>query len=395
MTATWEDGSAGNTGPGRLKRIKAVKGATTITNYGYTYNKTATVDTGLRRTMTDKSGATATFDYDPLNRLKTATNADGHDYSFTYDGRGNVLTKVRDGVTTSHGYNLANELCWTVGGSQPDYDCTPAPSGATVYSADTAGNMTSGGTFSATYNAKEQTTAMSGVSGEASIGLAHANTNQFERATAGSKTFINNALGVGYETTGSTNTYYRRDTGGGLQSERLPSGAVYYYVFDGLGSVRALTDSNGIAQNTYSYEPYGITGIIGSVYNPWQFASGYHDSTNWYKYGMRYYSARLGRWSQLDPQEQPTDPLQQDRFVYWGTIRSTSQIRAETASTRRSCQRLRSGPSTYPSSALIRRQEQRASRQRVVEHLVPRKHRAVPAAWTDGARKTAWFLTRP
>jgi RHS repeat-associated protein len=204
-----------------------------------------------------------------------------------------------------------------------------------------------------------------------------------------------NALGIGYETTGSTNTYYRRDTGGGLQSERLPSGAVYYYVFDGLGSVRALTDSNGVAQNAYSYEPYGITGIIGSVYNPWQFASGYHDSTNWYKYGMRYYSARLGRWSQLDPQEQPTDPLQQDRFVYWGTIRSTSQIRAETASTRRSCQRLRSGPSTYPSSALIRRQEQRASRQRVVEHLVPRKHRAVPAAWTDGARKTAWFLTRP
>jgi RHS repeat-associated protein len=74
----------------------------------------------------------------------------------------------------------------------------------------------------------------------------------------------------------------------------------------------------GSAQDTYSYEPYGVTAINGSVPNPWQFASGYHDTTNWYKFGMRYYAARLGRWSQLDPKEQPTDPVQADRYAYAG-----------------------------------------------------------------------------
>jgi hypothetical protein len=52
--------------------------------------------------------------------------------------------------------------------------------------------------------------------------------------------------------------------------------------------------SSGVAQNTYKYEPYGATaGTTGSVPNPWQFASGYHDTTGWYKFGMRYYSGRL------------------------------------------------------------------------------------------------------
>ena len=318
MTATWEDGSAGNQGPGRLKRIKAVKGTTTISDFSYGYSAGG-VDTGLRRTVTDKTGATTSFSYGPVNRLIGATNLDGHNYTYANNGSGNLLYKERDGVRTSHGYNAANELCWTVTGTQPDYDCTPAPTGATVYSFDAAGNMTSGGTFSATYNAKEQTTAMSGVAGEASIALSHANTNQFERATAGPKTQINNALGIGYDISGATNAYYRRDDEGGLQSMRIGPATPYYYVFDGLGSVVALTDSNGVAQNTYKYEPYGATATAtGTVPNPWQFASGYHDTTGWYKFGMRYYSGRFGRWSQLDPKEHPTDPWQQNRFGYAG-----------------------------------------------------------------------------
>jgi RHS repeat-associated protein len=154
---------------------------------------------------------------------------------------------------------------------------------------------------------------------EASIALTYFGPNNFERAGAGSKSFDNNALGVGSETSGGSTTYYRRDSGGGLHSERLPSGSAYYYVFDGLGSVRAVTDSSGTAQDTYSYEPYGATASsTAPVANPWQFASGYHDSNGWYKFEMRYMSGRVMRWSQVDPKEQPTDPVQQDRFAYAG-----------------------------------------------------------------------------
>jgi RHS repeat-associated protein len=38
------------------------------------------------------------------------------------------------------------------------------------------------------------------------------------------------------------------------------------------------------------------------VSNPWQFASGYFDATTGlYKFGTRYYSPTLGRWTQQDP----------------------------------------------------------------------------------------------
>jgi RHS repeat-associated protein len=316
MTASYEDGSTGNKGPNRLKRIKAVKGATTISDFSYGYTK-GTTDTGLRQSVTD-NGAGGTYGYDVLNRLISATNIDGHNYTYSYGANGNILEKTRDGVTTSYGYNLANEICWSVSGTQPDYQCSPTPTGATTYTYDTAGNMIgSSSGLTASYNAKNQVTSSTGLLGEAAITMGYFGTNQFERGTAGSKSFVNNALGVGSETTGTSSTYYRRDNSGGLHSERLPSGAIYYYVFDGLGSVTALTDSpGGTAQDTYGYEPYGTTTISGTVPNPWQFASGYHDTTNWYKFGMRYYAARLGRWSQLDPKEQPTDPVQANRYSY-------------------------------------------------------------------------------
>ena len=106
-------------------------------------------------------------------------------------------------------------------------------------------------------------------------------------------------------------------------SERLATAGnpVYYYAFDGLGSVSALTDSSGAAPALYSYEPYGETTASGSApntHNPWRYASSYLDSTGFYKMGMRYYRPELMRWTQQDPLEQPTDAVQAMRYGYAG-----------------------------------------------------------------------------
>jgi RHS repeat-associated protein len=153
--------------------------------------------------------------------------------------------------------------------------------------------------------------------------MSYAGSSQFERFTAGGTTFTNNALGVGAETTGTSTTYYRRDNEGGLVSQRLPStgNPIYYYAFDGLGSVSALTDSTGAAPALYSYEPYGETTASGSAPstpNPWRYTSAYLDSTGFYKMGMRYYRPELMRWTQQDPLEQPTDPANSNRYGYVG-----------------------------------------------------------------------------
>jgi YD repeat-containing protein len=70
--------------------------------------------------------------------------------------------------------------------------------------------------------------------------------------------------------------------------KRIGSGS-YYYLFDGLGSVVAVTDNTGGAANTYSYDPYGKVTATGSVANPWQYTGGYLDSqTGLVKLGQRF-----------------------------------------------------------------------------------------------------------
>ncbi len=85
------------------------------------------------------------------------------------------------------------------------------------------------------------------------------------------------------------------------------------YLFDGLGSVVALTDGSGTVVNTYRYDPYGnvTPGASNSVANSWQYTGGYLDSqTGLVKLGQRFYDPKLGqrfydpsigRWTQLDP----------------------------------------------------------------------------------------------
>jgi hypothetical protein len=40
-----------------------------------------------------------------------------------------------------------------------------------------------------------------------------------------------------------------------LNSERTSAGKVYYYLFDGLGSIVGMTDSTGALVATYGYDP--------------------------------------------------------------------------------------------------------------------------------------------
>jgi RHS repeat-associated protein len=92
-------------------------------------------------------------------------------------------------------------------------------------------------------------------------------------------------------------------------------------LFDGLGSIVGLTDSNGTLVSTYQYDPYGnLTSSTGSVANPWRFAGGYFDSsTGLYKYGTRYYDSAIGRWSQQDPvRGHLDDPTSLNRYLYAG-----------------------------------------------------------------------------
>lgn len=76
----------------------------------------------------------------------------------------------------------------------------------------------------------------------------------------------------------------------------------YYYHFDGLGSVIALSDSSGDIVEQYSYDVFGEPNRISSVGNPYLFTGRRYDTeTGLYYYRFRYYNPDLGRFMSADP----------------------------------------------------------------------------------------------
>ena len=73
------------------------------------------------------------------------------------------------------------------------------------------------------------------------------------------------------QTDGTGTSYFTRDNTGLLVGERLPGGSRFYYLYDGLGNVVALTGSSGAVVNRLL------------------------------KIGQRLYDPSLARWTQHDP----------------------------------------------------------------------------------------------
>jgi len=77
---------------------------------------------------------------------------------------------------------------------------------------------------------------------------------------------------------------------------------LYYYHFDGLGSVIALSKVNGALVERYSYDVFGEPNRISDVNNPYMFTGReYDEETGNYYCRARYYNPHIGRFLQADP----------------------------------------------------------------------------------------------
>jgi RHS repeat-associated protein len=76
----------------------------------------------------------------------------------------------------------------------------------------------------------------------------------------------------------------------------------YYYHFDGLGSVVAISDSNSNVVEKYSYDVFGEPNTTSTIDNPYYFTGRRYDTeTGLYYYRARYYDYMTGRFLQVDP----------------------------------------------------------------------------------------------
>ena len=110
------------------------------------------------------------------------------------------------------------------------------------------------------------------------------------------------------ETTGIDTIYYLHGLGLVAESD---STTVDYFTYDGLGSVRQLTDSAATLLLTQTFDPYGNPyANAGSGQSAFGYAGEQTDSNGLLYLRARYYNPSTGRFLNMDPSRQEMNPYQ-------------------------------------------------------------------------------------
>ena len=272
-------------GLGRLTQLKDAKKNTVINANQYSYNSASEIIQNI-----DQSGTHA-YGYDVLSRLTSATYTGTSAESYAYDGVGNRTSSQRSAM---YSYQPFNRLTGT---------------STAGYLYDNNGNMTT----------KTEGTSTTHFAWDFENRL-----TQVVTPTAGSVTYKYDALGRRIQSapsTGvSTNFTYDGDdvaqdktstnviteylNGPGIDNKIRQKGAssktTYYFTQDHLGSISALTSTNGGLVERQSYDAYGNS--AGSANTRHGFTGRERDSvTGLMYYRARWYDPQLGRFISEDP----------------------------------------------------------------------------------------------
>jgi RHS repeat-associated protein len=295
----------------RIDRAWATKPGQTIFDFTYSFLE-GTSDRAVRQSVTELNGNKTTYTYDPLGRLERAerrTSGNGflQGWAYRYDKNSNrcavrtsqasppalpACTDPADANTTTYVHNPADQLTTRT-----------TSAGTNTFTYDLNGNeaSASGVRTNETYNVKDQLTSVT-PEGQSPIPMSYTGPGQFERVSRGATSFTTGALGLAREQNGGT-TDYRYDPGGLLLVIRSGTSATYP-LYDGLGSVVAMSDGAGNTSSVARYDPFGSC-LENCPAGPHRWLGGlgvYFDSaTGLYKMGTRYYDPALGRFTQVDP----------------------------------------------------------------------------------------------
>jgi RHS repeat-associated protein len=352
---------------GQLEQVIAANGQTS-----YVYDAVG----NLKQVMLPNQ-VTQTYQYDKLNRLEVLETKDKNGnllskYSYSYDKAGNRKTvEELQGTATRHleySYDALNRL---VGESLTD-----AVNGdrLTEYAYDNVGNRASkretiaGQTTETLYTYDNNDRLLNEITaGTATIYTYDNNGNLITKQTTGQQTTYNwdqenrlmgaaiataigtQQLGYKYDVdgvrvaaiVGGQETRYLVDTNrqyaevieeysfaGQAQTSyvygldlisQTRSGTDSFYLHDGFGSVRSLSNAAGAVTDTYSYDAYGnlmrSSGVTENDY-------GYRGEQFDFNLGMqylraRYYDSSTGRFASTDPFEgRQEQPVSRHRYIY-------------------------------------------------------------------------------
>ena len=258
---------------------------------------------------------TQVYTYDNLYQLIYVDYNDGNTTNYYYDSRGN-RTKVTDGITIDYTSNMLNQ-----------YTCV----GERDFSYDDNGNLTDGGIVFGMqrffYDCENRLFKVEmGQYIDAEYKYDYAGRRVKKTTYIGP--YVDTITKFCYDGDRVIAEYDVNDTllrkfvyGPGIDEPILmidvaDGNKIYYYHFDGLGSVAALSDVNSVVVERYEYKVFGYdtfgkqtirdaNGTIideSQVGNPYMFTGRRYDGeTGLYYYRARYYAPQIGRFMQTDP----------------------------------------------------------------------------------------------
>jgi RHS repeat-associated protein len=198
----------------------------------------------------------------------------------------------------------ATNLSQAVAGNTFNGDNAMTKFNGTSMSYDANGNLTSDGTNTYTWDARNHLTAISGaVTASFSYDALGRRVSKTINGTATS--FLYDGLNPVQEIqSGSPSANLLTGLNIDEYFQRTDSAGARDFLSDTLGSTLALADSSGAIQTSYTYEPFGNTTVSGaSSTNSFQFTGRENDATGLYYYRARYYSAMYQRFVAQDPIE--------------------------------------------------------------------------------------------
>jgi RHS repeat-associated protein len=281
-----------------------------ISSFTYTYDLVGN-RTKVKETDADEDLSIVEYVYDALYRLTAETRKDEDGeiifaQSFTYDRVGNRLRKERikndDKVITEYHYNKENQLVTKITNGE-----------ITTYTYDANGNQTSKTKNDevTTYEWDYENRLIKVTSSEEVMNFAYdGDGNRVEKLHNGKLIKFLNDINLPLvqvvmefhieEAEEEKVVYYTR--GNTLISMRR-EGASYFYHYDGLGSVRQLTDSEGEVEEEYLYDAFGNL-IEGNNHdNPYGFTGEqqFREADGLVFSRARYYDPSVGRFVSRDP----------------------------------------------------------------------------------------------
>lgn len=303
-------------------------------NVSHTYDAA-----GRCTSMTAQGQPVVNYTYDDANRLTGITQGSAV-VSIAYDaaGRRTSLT-LPNGVVTEYGYSAASELTsltykkgtTLLGDLTYEYDqagrrtkmggsfarsLMPQVLGSASYNAlnqqigfggqtlsyDLNGNLTSDGTNTYTWDARNRLASISGPAVSASFqydAVGRRISKTINGATTG---YLYDGVNIVQEQTGGAASANALNGGTDEVLARTDGTGTRSPLIDGAGSTLALTDSTGTVNAEYSYDAFGTTATTGaSGSNSSQYTGRENDQTGLYYYRARYYSPKLQRFISEDP----------------------------------------------------------------------------------------------